>query len=34
MIGKTLKYLRSQKKLNQDQVAKLLDIERTTLSGY
>ncbi|MFR2585190.1 MAG: helix-turn-helix domain-containing protein [Bacilli bacterium] len=34
MIGKTLKYLRSKKKLNQDQVAKLLDIERTTLSGY
>ncbi len=34
MIGKAIKYMRNQKKLNQKQLAELLKIERTTLSGY
>lgn len=34
MINKILKYMRIQKKLNQTQLAKLLNIAQTTLSGY
>lgn len=34
MIGKILKYIRKQKGLNQKQLAKLLNIAQTTLSGY
>lgn len=34
MIGKAIKYMRNQKNLNQEQLADLLKIERTTLSGY
>lgn len=34
MIGKAIKFMRKEKKLSQEQLAKILDIERTTLSGY
>ena len=34
MIGKILKYMRIQKKLSQNELAKLIKVERTTLSGY
>ena len=34
MISKILKYMRMQKKLNQTQLAKTLNIAQTTLSGY
>ena len=34
MINKILKYMRIQKNLNQSQLAKLLNIAQTTLSGY
>lgn len=34
MIGKTLKYMRVQKNIKQEFLAKKLGIERTTLSGY
>lgn len=34
MIGKILKYIRKQKGLNQKQLAQMLNIAQTTLSGY
>lgn len=34
MIGKAIKYMRNKKGLKQDQLAKLINTERTTLSGY
>lgn len=34
MIGKALKYMRIKKGLNQTQLAKILNIAQTTLSGY
>ncbi len=34
MIGKAIKYMRNNKKLNQEQLSKIIDVERTTLSGY
>ena len=34
MIGKILKYMRVQKKLNQIELAQSLNIAQTTLSGY
>ena len=34
MISKILKYMRMQKKLNQTELAKTLNIAQTTLSGY
>lgn len=34
MIGKMLKLIRESKKLSQKQLAKLLNIAQTTLSGY
>ena len=34
MIGKMLKFMRKTKKLNQKQLAKILNIAQTTLSGY
>lgn len=34
MIGKVLKYMRIKKGLNQEQLAKIINVERTTLSGY
>lgn len=34
MIGKALKYMRNQKMLNQENLAKLVNIGRTTLSDY
>lgn len=34
MIGKILKIMRKNKGLNQTQLAKLLNIAQTTLSGY
>lgn len=34
MIGKILKYMRIQKGLTQKEIADLIKVERTTLSGY
>jgi len=34
MVGKAIKFMRLKKNLNQEQLAKILGIERTTLSGY
>ncbi len=34
MINKVLKYMRTEKQLNQTQLAKKLNIAQTTLSGY
>lgn len=34
MIGKILKYMRIQKGLTQKEVADLIKVERTTVSGY
>ncbi len=34
MIGKALKYMRKQKKLNQNDLIKLLNIGQSTLSDY
>lgn len=34
MVGKMLKFMRKTKGLNQNQLAKLLNIAQTTLSGY
>lgn len=34
MIGKAIKYLRTNKNYKQDELAKKLGIARTTLSGY
>lgn len=34
MIGKTLKYMRIQKNLTQEQLGKICNIGRTTLSDY
>lgn len=34
MIGKALKYIRNKKNLNQENLAKLVNIGRTTLSDY
>jgi len=34
MIGKTLKKLRKEKGLSQKQLAKLIGVAQTTLSGY
>lgn len=34
MIGKTLKYMRKQKKLSQVEIAKRLNIKQNTLSRY
>lgn len=34
MIGKILKYIRKEKKLNQKQLASIINIAQTTLSGY
>lgn len=34
MIGKTLKYMRNKKELKQEQISKLVNIGRSTLSDY
>lgn len=34
MIGKVLKYMRKQKNLSQEDLAKLLLVNQTTLSGW
>ncbi len=34
MIGKALKYMRNKKMLNQENLAKLVNIGRSTLSDY
>lgn len=34
MIGKVLKYMRKQKNLSQEDLAKLLSVNQTTLSGW
>jgi len=34
MIGKTIKYMRNKKGIKQGELAKILNVERTTLSGY
>lgn len=34
MIGKIIRYMRKQKKLNQTQLAKLINAAQTTMSGY
>lgn len=34
MIGKTLKYIRKQKKLKQEDLVKILNIGQSTLSDY
>lgn len=34
MIGKALKYMRNKKNLKQEQMAKIINIGRTTLSDY
>ena len=34
MIGKTLKYIRTEKKLKQGELAKILNIGQSTLSDY
>lgn len=34
MIGKVLKYMRNNKKLNQNEIAKLINTKQNTLSRY
>lgn len=34
MIGKTLKYIRTKRNLKQDELAKLVSLDQTTLSKY
>lgn len=34
MIGKILKYIRNEKGISQKELAKILNIAQTTLSGY
>lgn len=34
MIGKALKYMRNKKQLNQENLAKIVNVGRTTLSDY